>query len=250
MVTTLRSHLHHGPRLSVDGAAHARLELYWIPLGAGTRIVRTSGRIYEALVACAQRRPRQDLYHSALVACVPDGRYFIEMTPDAGGDPEERGVVGVGAVGSRLLSHFRVFRYEIRRWRDGVIADLHYAVDSPVLISTDTEAIRRVLDLANLVPTPVWGRDELRAGDMWNSNAVISWVLEQAGLIEAAGAPPRHGRAPGWAAGVLVAHRPTLTPIGAGRTRLVTRLPIRWPPRAAGAVPPERWCRGPGRSAG
>jgi hypothetical protein len=70
--------------------------------------------------------------------------------------------------------------------------------------------IQHVLDLIESVPTPVWGRDELQTGDMWNSNSVISWVLEQAGLSEAAGVPPRNGRAPDWAAGVLVA-QPTGT---------------------------------------
>ena len=33
----------------------ARLDLYWIPLGAGARVVWTSGRIYEGLAALAQR---------------------------------------------------------------------------------------------------------------------------------------------------------------------------------------------------
>ena len=57
------------------------------------------------------------------------------------------------------------------------------------------------------VPTPVWGRDELRAGEMWNSNSVVAWVLTRIGLHADAGQPPNHGRAPGWKAGVTVAQR-------------------------------------------
>ncbi len=32
------------------------------------------------------------------------------------------------------------------------------------------------------VPTAVWGRDELHAGEMWNSNSLISWLIVSAGL--------------------------------------------------------------------
>jgi hypothetical protein len=184
------------------------LDLYWIPLGAGAKVVRTSGRIYEACVAFGQHRQRRPLYHSALIATLPEGRYCIEMTPiPRRGEPAERGVVGEGAVGSRLLGRFRVFRYELRRWLDGTIPDLSYSVDSPAPITADATAIRRVLALLGDVPTPVWGRDELHAGEMWNSNSVISWVLDRAGQLERAGTPPRNGRAPGWDAGVHVAHR-------------------------------------------
>ena len=186
----------------------ARLDLYWIPLGAGAHVVRTCGKAYEAIVARLQRRAPRDLFHAALVAHTADGRYSIEITPvpDVAGQ-EARGVVGDGPVGSRLLGRFRIFRYELRRWRDGVIPDLDHAVASPVLISDDAETVGRALDLVALVPTPVWGRDELGAGEMWNSNSVISWVLDRAGVIERAGSPPGGGRAPGWDAGIVVARR-------------------------------------------
>lgn len=42
---------------------------------------------------------------------------------------------------------------------------------------------------------------------MWNSNPVISWVLERAGVIDTAGRPPRGGRGPVWDAGRTVARR-------------------------------------------
>ena len=186
----------------------ARLELYWIPLGAGKRVVRISGAIYEACAAALQRRPRSPLFHSALVASVDEGVYCMEMTPVAAhGAPVDRGVVGEGAVGMRWLGRFRVFRYELRRWLDGTIPDLPYAADSPVCLTEDDKTIRRVLELMADVPRPVWGRDELRAGEMWNSNSVIAWLLTQTNLVQAAGCPPRQGRAPGWSAGVVVATR-------------------------------------------
>jgi hypothetical protein len=190
----------------------ARLDLYWIPLGAGDgiagRLVRTSGRIYERLVARMRRRAPQPLFHAALVAETDNDRYVVEMTPvPRYGTAAERGVVGTGPVGSRLLGRARIFRYEIRRWRGGVIPDVRYAIDSPVLLSTDADEVELVLAVLADVPLPVWGRDEARTGDMWNSNSVVAWTLEGAGIVHRAGPPPRGGRAPGWAAGLSVARR-------------------------------------------
>ena len=51
----------------------AALELYWIPLGVGTRVARASGLCYEAAVAWAQRRPREALYHDRARAREADG---------------------------------------------------------------------------------------------------------------------------------------------------------------------------------
>jgi hypothetical protein len=57
------------------------------------------------------------------------------------------------------------------------------------------------------VPTPVWGRDELGAGEMWNSNSITAWLLASAGLPVEEIRPPAGGRAPGWNAGISVARR-------------------------------------------
>ena len=106
--------------------------------------MRTSGRIYERLVALAARRRPRRLYHSALVATTEDGRVMIEMAPqpdDRG--RSDRGVVAEGAVGSRWLRPIRVFRYEVRCWPNGVIPDLAYAVASPVRVTDDPEQVRR-----------------------------------------------------------------------------------------------------------
>lgn len=183
------------------------VDLYWLPLGAGGRWVRFNGCIYEALVAAAQRRKRCALYHSALEVQVPDGRFVIEMTPVVGSGRCDHGVVAGGAVGSRLLGWADLFRYEVRCWRDGLIPDAAEAVESPQRVSDHPTLAQRVLDLAPLVPTATWGRDEQMAGDMWNSNSLISWLLVSAGIGVRHAQLPAGGRAPGWDAGIAAASR-------------------------------------------
>lgn len=100
-----------------------------------------------------------------------------------------------------------MFRYEIRRWHGGSIPDAKEAVASPVRVTDDLSLAQRILDLVPSVPTPVWGRDELDCGDMWNSNSLISWLLEGAGVHTAHLKPLSGGRAPGWDAGLVVARR-------------------------------------------
>lgn len=198
------------PSTVPQAATRIGLDLYWIPLGAGHHVVRMSGKIYEAITAAVQHRPGQPLFHSALVAVTPEGSYVIEVTEIRDALGRERGVVAEGPVGTGWLGQFRLFRYEVRRWLDGVIPDLSYAVGSPVRISDDLQVTRQVLELVPSVPIRVWGRDELGVGDMWNSNSVTSWLLTCVDLHRLAGAPPVNGRAPGWAAGVLAARREVL----------------------------------------
>ena len=182
----------------------ATVEILWIPLGAGQHMVRRSGRIYEALVARAQDRPARPLFLSALIVTSGGSTHVIEMTPVPDRFGGRRGVVVEGIVGSTWLGRLRVFRYEIRRWRDGVIPDADQAAAVTVLQLTDADA-QRLLELVPNVPWPVWGRDELGAGEMWNSNSVTAWLLSRAGLDTTGLAPPNGGRAPGWNAGLVVA---------------------------------------------
>jgi hypothetical protein len=191
-------------RVIVRGAS---VDLYWIPLGAGAHVVRVSGHIFEAVCALVQRRTRASLYHSALVVTVPEGHYVIEQAPVPDSHGERRGVVAQGPVGTKWAGRFRCFRYEIRRWRDGRIPDIDAAVASPVRVSDDVALARRILEVVGLIPTPVWGRDECDAGEMWNSNSVVAWVVASAGVHLAAVHPPVRGRAPGWNAGLVVAGR-------------------------------------------
>jgi hypothetical protein len=185
----------------------AAVDLYWLPLGAGGSFVRLNGRAYEALASRLHHRPKRDLYHSALQVRLRGATFGIEQTPVPDLHGDERGVVAEGAVGSRWAARFRIFRYEIRLSRDGQIPDIAHAVESPMRLSSDDHDARRVLVAVTHVPTPVWGRDELRTGEMWNSNAVIAWVLAYAGLGIASIRPPAGGRAPGWRAGVVQASR-------------------------------------------
>src|SRR6478672_6671151 len=183
------------------------VDLYWLPLGAGGNSVRLNGRVFEAVAARLAGRPPCDLYHSALVVRVPEGRFVIEQSPISDGNGVERGVVAEGAVGARWAGRFRIFRYEVRRWRDGVIPDIGEAVDSPRRLTGDAALGRRLLDLVPAVPPLVWGRDESRAGEMWNSNSLVSWLLTCSGLDVASVRVPPGGRAPGWHAGTVVASR-------------------------------------------
>ena len=184
----------------------AAIDLYWLPLGAGGHFVRLNGLVFEALAVHLQHRGRADLYHSALEVHVPEGRFVIEQAP-AWGTSGERGVVAEGPVGMRAAGRFGLFRYEVRRWRDGVIPDADEAVESPQRLSDDTEHARRLLELVPEMPTPVWGRDELHTGEMWNSNSFISWLITRSDLAVATVRLPRGGRAPGWHAGIVLAKR-------------------------------------------
>ena len=185
----------------------AAVDLYWLPLGAGGHFVRLNGRVYEAIASRLSRRPACDLYHSALQVEVPEGRFVIEQTPVPDLSGGDRGVVAGGAVGSRWAGRLRLFRYEIRVWRGGHIPDVAEAVDSSQRLTAEERLARRLLDVVTQVPTPVWGRDELGTGEMWNSNSVISWVIARSGLDAESIRPPAGGRAPGWRAGLVVSRR-------------------------------------------
>ncbi len=192
--------------LGLSGSA-ASVHLYWLPLGAGGHCVRLNGRVFEAVGAVLHRRRRCDLYHSALEVRLGDDRFVIEQGPLWNNKVTERGVVCEGPVGSRWLARSRLFRYEVRCWRGGVIPDAAEAVASPCLLSCEPVRARRLLELVSDVPQATWGRDELETGEMWNSNSLISWLLARSGHDTQAVALPPGGRAPGWDAGLVVAAR-------------------------------------------
>jgi hypothetical protein len=187
------------------GAAAAWVDLYWLPLGAGGHVVKWNGRVYEAITARRDRRPRSELYHAALEVQHDGGRYVIEMAPVWNESAPERGVVCEGPVWSRRLGRLRAFRYEVRCWRDGRIPDVSEAVDSPRRVTDDPVRVAALHELLPLVPPLVWGRDELAVGDMWNSNSLVAWLLAGAGLDVGTIGPPEGGRAPGWRAGLALA---------------------------------------------
>lgn len=187
----------------------SRIYLYWIPLGAGgSGFVRLNGRIYETLLAWTEHRERSSLYHTALEVHASGDRYVVEtMWPIPDDDRRARGVAVEGPVFSGRLAFSRVFRYEVRCWRNGSLPDAHEAVGGPRLISTDQQSAERLLSLVPSVPGLVWGRDQLEVGDMWNSNSVVSWLLARSGLPIEAIRAPLGGRAPGWNAGLAAARQ-------------------------------------------
>jgi hypothetical protein len=188
----------------------ARMLAAWplTSISTGCRSVRLNGRVFEACAARLAHRAPCDLYHSALEGALPAiGPFVIEMTPVARGDRRARGAVVEGPVGARWAGRLRIFRYEVRRWPGGVIPDVAEAVASPHRLTDEATVAQRVWDLVPALPTPVWGRDEVGAGDMWNANSVIAWLLARTGLAAGSIHPPEGGRAPGWSAGIDAAHR-------------------------------------------
>jgi len=59
----------------------AAIDLYWLPLGAGGHSVRLNGKVFEAVATRLSHRSSCDLYHSALIVHVPEGRFVIEQAP-------------------------------------------------------------------------------------------------------------------------------------------------------------------------
>ena len=186
--------------------------LIWLPVGAGGHVVRRTSAWWEGACALVARRRPRPLFHAALEVRLGGVPYTVEMTPAWGHAPVERGVVATGAVGARPLGRSRLFRYEVRCWRHGLIPDRSYAVGPTVVVTRDAVATARLLRAAPAVPALTWGRRPTGAHDMWNSNSLVAWLLARAGL-PADHEPPGAGRAPGWTAGLLVAERGT----GGGR---------------------------------
>lgn len=133
----------------------ASVDLYWLPLGAGdnTHCVRTNGRVFEWATARYEHRERRDLYHAALEVRIGADGFVVEMAPVWSTDAPDRGVVCEGPVGLRWLGRSKLFRYEVRCWRGGVIPDVAEAVDSPRRLSTDPTLAEKVLSLAPAFPT-------------------------------------------------------------------------------------------------
>jgi hypothetical protein len=210
----------------------ASVNLLWLPLGAGGGgCVRGNGRLYEALAARRANRAPLDLYHSALLVLLGADRYAIEMAPAWSLRVADRGVVAGGPVGLAWLGRSPLFRYEVRRWRNGYVPDAAEAVAGPRELSTDPGLAARVLDLVPAFPAVTWGRDDLGTGDMWNSNSLVSWLLARGGYPADLVPLPAGGRAPGWLAGMTVARRQMsrrrVRP-GAGRDRSAPDPILRW----------------------
>lgn len=180
-------------------------------MGAGEHVVVHTSRWWERVQARREHRAPEPLLHAALEIYTDSCRYVVEMTPAWGQPAGARGVVASGPVGLRALGGLRAFRYEVRAWPDGELPDRTFAVGAPVVIPLTTDRVDTLLGRLAYVPPLTWGRSVLPAGDMWNSNSLVSWLLTTSG-VDATRLRPRSGRAPGWDAGIVVAgsagHRP------------------------------------------
>jgi len=179
----------------------AKVRLWWLPVGAGGHVVIRTSRWWELWRSLREGRRPQPLFHAALEVLDSGSRYAIEMTPAWGQGSGGRGVVATGPVGLRQLGRFRIFRYEVRCWRNGVIPDLAYAPEPPLVLNLAPSDAVALLARVPQVPSQVWGA-KMPDGDMWNSNSLIAWLLQTSGFDAAALSPPSGGRAPGWRAGI------------------------------------------------
>lgn len=163
--------------------------LWWVPVGAGGHLVRHTSHWWELAQAARGRRAPQQLFHTVLEIVADGDRYVIEMAPAWGASSsDDRGVVATGLVGLPWLGGSRFFRYEVRRWRNGVIPDRRWAVGGPVAIAHDGATADRLLQRIERVPTLTWGRDASRTGDMWE--------LKLAHLVAASRSERKHREPP------------------------------------------------------
>ena len=182
-----------------------RIDLYWIPVAAGTPwLQRASLRFWEAFEAARCQRPRATLYHSALKLVREQGdTCTLEVTPVFSGSPEPpllTGPVGMGWAGK-----FRVFRYQLRLVKTESLPDEEFAVASPVRLADRCTVVQQLLELAPSVPRHTWGRRARGTREMWTSDSTVSWLLTRTGIDLSSVQPPAGGRAPGWQAGIDLA---------------------------------------------
>jgi hypothetical protein len=181
------------------------LDLYWIPVAAGTsRPQRASLRAWEAFEAARARRSRAILVHSAL-KIVPGegGTRTLELMPAfvrTGAAP-----LVTGAVGVRGADRLTLFRYQLVLLPAEKLPDEAWAIGEPLRLADDCAAIDRLLALAPSAPNHVWGRRVRGTAEMWTSDSVISWLLVRAGIDPSGAGPPPGTRAPGWEAGLRLA---------------------------------------------
>ena len=157
-----------------SGATEARIDVWWLPVGAGGHVVIHTSRWWELIQARKGRRAPRPLFHAALEVFVGDVPHLIEMAPAWGVPGPSRGVVATGPVGVRWLGRSRFFRSEVRCWADGILPDRASAVDSPVSFPLAEGEAQSLLSRVGTVPRLTWGRDTLGCGDMWNSNSLVS----------------------------------------------------------------------------
>ncbi len=183
------------------------IELYWIPVAAGTsRFQRASLRCWEAFEAARARRARAILYHSALkLRCSSGETSTLELTPAFLKSTVP--AIATGPVGIHAAGRLRLFRYQLLCLPTERLPDEEWA-GSPVQLAGDCATVDRVFELMPQIPRHVWGRRVRGTREMWTSDSVVSWLLIEAGIDLSSIAPPAGGRAPGWDAGIALASAP------------------------------------------
>jgi hypothetical protein len=184
--------------------ASAAVELYWIPVGAGTsRLQQASLRLWEAFEAARARRPQATLFHSALKLRIGGMTQTLELMPAFARVPAQP--LLTGPVGASIAGRSRLFRYQLVCLEVDALPDEQWAVNSPQVLARDGATAHRILALARAVPAHIWGRRVPGTSEMWTSDSAISWLLVRAGVEMSAARIPAGGRAPGWKAGIEAA---------------------------------------------
>ncbi|MFN8616707.1 MAG: hypothetical protein U0837_06390 [Dehalococcoidia bacterium] len=192
-------------RIAAMDSSPSSADLYWIPVGAGTRFQKASLVLYESVTAFVSRRPRQRLVHGGLV-CVLDGEPFtVELMPAPAG-PNHRDEV-TGPVGAGFAGRLRLFRYQVCLLPNASLPDEQWAVEPPVRMTEDAETVRKLIEASHAVPAYTWGRRRPGHPEMWTSDSALAWILGRAGLHPEQLAVPAGCRAPGWFAGLAEAAR-------------------------------------------
>ncbi len=176
------------------------VDLYWIPVGAGTRFQRASLVLYESVAAAISRRKRMALLHAGLKLKLDGVAYTLEVMPSPPG-PNVRNEV-TGPVGVRGADRLRLFRYQACLKEAESLPDEAWAVEPPLRLTADAAKVALIMELMREIPAYTWGRRRKGHTEMWTSDSAASWLLGRAGLDVEAIAIPSGSRAPGWRAGV------------------------------------------------
>lgn len=199
------------------------LDLYWLPVGAGTHFQRAGLVVYESLAAALARRSRSTLCHAGLKASIGGRTFTLELTPVPAVQVVRPAITG--AVGSSVAAHLRIFRYQLICREATALPDEQWVVGDPQRLTTDPAAIHRLMDLAPSVPAHTWGRRIAGTSEMWTSNSAVSWLLLEARIAPGMATIPNGTTAPGWHAGIdawMWAHRPAVESQAMEITRAVT----------------------------
>jgi len=181
----------------------SKVELFWLPVGAGTHFQRASLIAYDWLLAHIARRPRAAFVHAALKVRLEGRTHTLELMPVP--RRQETAPLITGPVGLRIAGRLRMFRYQLLCQEASTLPDERWAIESPNVIGRGAAFAETILSIAAQVPAHTWGRRVAGTTEMWTSDSAISWLLCRAGVDIREINPPSQTQAPGWAAGIQVA---------------------------------------------